>query len=92
MRRNFQKNYKGENMILEIQTLEDFETALSKLQPGQVAEVTYSTYDILFPPGEPDELARERAYNLAKKLDCTIQNQPAMQRILFLKSDQSIAG
>jgi hypothetical protein len=46
--------------------------------------MSYAVYELVFPPGEPDELARTRAWAFAEKYGCTIKNQPSEKRVLFL--------
>src|SRR2546421_1672250 len=57
--------------------LDDLGDKLAALNPGDVAEVPYDVYASLFPPGEPDDNARMRAYNFAKAHDCTFDNWPS---------------
>jgi hypothetical protein len=45
----------------------------------------YSVYEILFPPGEPNERAGERAYNFAKQHGCVIENRIAEQQVWLKK-------
>jgi hypothetical protein len=66
-------------------TLEEFKTTLTNLQPGKAADVPYEIYDTLFPPGEPDQGAREKAYNFAKACGCVIDNRPKDREVLFVK-------
>jgi hypothetical protein len=47
----------------------------------------YDCYSTLFPPGEPDASARERAYKLAMQTGCEIDNQPDEQTVWFVKHD-----
>jgi hypothetical protein len=42
-------------------TLNDLKTGLGILKPGQMLSMSYAVYELIFPPGEPDELARTRA-------------------------------
>jgi hypothetical protein len=66
-------------------TLNDLKTGLGILKPGQMLSMSYAVYELVFPPGEPDELARTRAYALAEEYGCTIKNLPSEKRVLFLK-------
>ena len=66
-------------------TLDDLKTGLGILKPGQMLSVSYAVYELIFPPGEPDELARTRAWALAEEYGCTIKNLPSEKRVLFLK-------
>ena len=47
--------------------------------------MSYAVYEFIFPPGEPDELARTRAYGLAEEYGCVIKNLPSEKRVLFLR-------
>src|SRR5450759_1886235 len=66
-------------------TLDDLKTGLGILKPGQMLSVSYAVYELIFSPGEPDELARTRAWALAEEYGCTIKNLPSEKRVLFLK-------
>jgi hypothetical protein len=37
-----------------------------KSEPGQMLSMSYAVYELIFPPGEPDELARTRAWAFAR--------------------------
>jgi len=66
-------------------TLDDLETGLGILKPGQMLSMSYAVYELIFPPGEPDELARTRAYGLAEEYGCVIKNLHSEKRVLFLR-------
>lgn len=66
-------------------TLDDFRERLAELAPGQAAHVPYEIYEGLFPPGEPDQGARGRAYEFAKANGCVIDNRPGNREVLFVK-------
>jgi hypothetical protein len=66
-------------------TLDDLKTGLGILKPGQMLSMSYAVYELVFPPGEPDELARTRAWAFAEEYGCTIKNLPSEKRILFLR-------
>jgi hypothetical protein len=66
-------------------TLDEFEGVLRQLQPGQGAHLSYDTYRELFPPGEPDEAARSRAYEFARSHSCQIENHPNERVMVFYK-------
>ena len=68
--------------------LDDLGDKLVALNPGDVAEVPYDVYASLFPPGEPDDNARMRAYNFAKAHDCTFDNWPSDRIVIFVKSSK----
>lgn len=67
-------------------TLDEFGAALTSLPPGKAAHVPYDIYEILFPPGEPDDGARGRAYDFAKHHSCIIENRPRSREVLFVKT------
>jgi len=66
-------------------TLDDLKTGLGILKPGQMLSMSYAVYELVFPPGEPDELARTRAYGLAEEYGCVIKNLHSEKRVLFLR-------
>jgi hypothetical protein len=66
-------------------TLEEFENVLKQLTPGQGAHLPYDTYQQLFPPGEPDETARARAYGFARSHSCQIENHSNDRVVVFYK-------
>jgi hypothetical protein len=41
-------------------TLDDLKATLSSMPRGQAVHVPHEMYELLFPPGEPDENARAR--------------------------------
>lgn len=67
-------------------TLEEFRAELAALKPGGAIGLPYDGYELLFPPGEPDEGARKRAYKFAKDNSCTISNHQAERIVFFIKS------
>jgi hypothetical protein len=66
-------------------TLDDLRTQLQALAPGKMAGIHHDVYADLFPPGEPDERAREACSNFAKALGCRIENKPAEQTVWFVR-------
>jgi hypothetical protein len=66
-------------------TLDEFAATLMSLPPGNAAHVPYDIYEVLFPPGEPDDGARGRAYDFAKDHGCIIENRPSGREVLFVK-------
>lgn len=66
-------------------TLGEFGSTLRQLTPGKAAHVPYDIYEELFPPGEPDQNARARAYEFAKANGCVIDNRPKQREVLFVK-------
>jgi len=68
-----------------ITTLDDFGSLLDGLTVGQHAALPYSVFDMLFPPGEPDDGARARAYMFAKSHGCKIENDQRAKEVLFIR-------
>ncbi|HWV41312.1 hypothetical protein [Pseudorhodoplanes sp.] len=66
-------------------TLDDFSKKLNELASGQYAQLDHDTYAILFPPGEPDERAREACYKFAKDRGLRIENKPEHRVIWFVR-------
>lgn len=66
-------------------TLSDFGELLDGLTVGQQAELQYDVYELLFPPGEPDQDARVRAFNFAKWHGCRIDHQPPAAKVIFIR-------
>jgi len=66
-------------------TLDEFEGVLKQLTPGQGAHLAYDAYRELFPPGEPDEAARARAYGFARSHSCQIENHRSERVVVFYK-------
>jgi hypothetical protein len=73
-------------MKVVVETLGEFEAALKAMTTGQIAQMHYDVYAILFPPGEPDQDARARAAAVAKAHGCTISNWPELPQVIFTKS------
>ena len=67
-------------------TLEDFRETLDGLKLGQSADVPYHVYAMLFPPGEPDQVARKRAYDFAKAAGVAIDNQVEARVVRFYRN------
>jgi hypothetical protein len=66
-------------------TLAELETTLKQLRPGEGAHIPYEMFAELFPPGEPDEQARVRAYEFARASSCQIENHFNDQVVVFYK-------
>jgi len=66
-------------------TIDDLREALVGLVHGQRASVTYDVYTEIFPPGEPDVLARKMCYEFARSLGCRIENHISEKEIWFIK-------
>jgi hypothetical protein len=65
--------------------LHDLDAAMSVARPDQIISVSYEIHALLFPPGEPDENARERAYNFAEQRGFVMENRIAQAHICFKK-------
>jgi hypothetical protein len=65
--------------------LEELDVILRDLQPGQGARVPYDVYELLFPPGEPDDGARGRAYRFARERGVRIDNRPDDNSVWFYR-------
>ena len=74
-------------MKIEVETLDELRKVLQEMKPGNAGGLLYDSYSTLFPPGEPDASARERAYKLAMETGCEIDNQPDEQTVWFVKHD-----
>ncbi|MZR14238.1 hypothetical protein GQE99_14540 [Maritimibacter sp. DP07] len=68
-------------------TLDEFGRILGGLEPGQGAFMRHSSYEMLFPPGEPDQGARERAYKFAREHGCKIDNSSEQKFIWFYREN-----
>jgi hypothetical protein len=66
-------------------TLDELRSLLGGLSPGKAAHISYDVYELLFPPGEPDQGARARAYEFAKSNGCVIDHRSAKREVLFVK-------
>ena len=71
-------------------TRHELEAALHNLSAGQAVHVSYDLFSELFPPGEPDGEARQRALRLAMANDCYIENRTQKQEILFVKKQSGL--
>jgi hypothetical protein len=69
-----------------MRSLLELRAVLEGLEPGKTAEVPYSVYEALFPPGEPDQTARDRASSLARECGCVISTKVALKVVCFAKS------
>ncbi|ACL57231.1 hypothetical protein [Methylobacterium nodulans] len=67
-------------------TQDELERLLIGLQPGQEACIHHDVYASLFPPGEPDDGARGRFYEFARRYGCTIMNDPPHDEICFRRA------
>jgi hypothetical protein len=66
-------------------TLDEFEGLLKQLTPGQGAHLSYEACQELFPPGEPDQTARARAYEFARSHSCQVENHRDERVMVFYK-------
>ncbi len=69
-------------------TLDDLRKTLEELPPGKMAGIHHDAYADLFPPGEPDERAREACYNFARALGCRIENKPQQEQTVWFVKDK----
>jgi hypothetical protein len=69
---------KGEQAM----TLNDFHGLLCGLSVGQSCTLPLDAYELLFPPGEPDQGARARASAFARSRGCEIQNPTVGGQVL----------
>lgn len=65
-------------------SIDDLRREIYACPKGGAVGLDYETYADLFPPGEPDDRARERALGFARGLGCTIDNRPAERRVFFV--------
>jgi hypothetical protein len=66
-------------------TLNDLHDVLCQLPVGQICSLPYNVYELLFPPGEPDDGARGRAFQFARAHGCVIENNPQIHEVAFTK-------
>jgi hypothetical protein len=57
-------------------TLEELGKTLDQVKPGQYATISHDLFAESFPPGEPDERAREACLKFARQHGCRIENKP----------------
>ncbi len=67
-------------------TIGDLRAEIAACPQGGAVGVPYDTYADLFPPGEPDEGARQRAWQFARDNGCAINNRSAEEVVFFVKS------
>jgi len=58
-------------------TLDDLHDLMCGLSVGQTCSLHLDVYQLLFPPGEPDQGARVKAFKFAQTRGCEIQNPTA---------------
>jgi hypothetical protein len=66
-------------------TLDDLKTELAAQEPGEETCVAYGQYALLFPPGKPDQGARNAAVTFAKANGRTINNRKDDNFVCFVK-------
>jgi hypothetical protein len=67
-------------------TLDEFSENLKLVGADQAASLPYDLYADLFPPGEPDDGARQRCYKFAQSHGFRIENKPDLQLIRFIRN------
>jgi hypothetical protein len=67
-------------------TLDEFSESLRMVGVGKYASVPYDLYDDLFPPGEPDQGARERCAKFANSRGFRIENKPELRTVWFVRN------
>jgi len=63
----------------------ELESQLDALPSQGKLGLRYDLYADIFPPGEPDENARQECYALAKRRRCTILHDADRQTVWFQK-------
>jgi len=66
-------------------SLEDLKSELAAMEPGEETCVAYGQYALLFPPGEPDQDARNAAVAFAKANGCTVSNRRDDNLVCFVR-------
>ena len=66
-------------------SLEDLKSELAAMEPGEETCVAYGQYALLFPPGEPDQGARNAAVAFAKASGCTVSNRRDDNLVCFAR-------
>lgn len=66
-------------------TLPELESQLNALRSQEKLGLPYDLYADIFPPGEPDENARQACYALAKRCNCRIFRDADQRTISFQK-------
>ena len=65
--------------------LDDLSKAIAECPAGQSTRIGYDVYKRLFPPGERDEGALEKAWKFAKENGCTINHRVKEKAVFFVK-------
>ena len=66
-------------------TYDDLRAKIIEMAGGSYASIPYELYERLFPPGEPDQAAREACFNFAKAHGCRIENKPSFREVWIIK-------
>ncbi len=66
-------------------TLEELGKALSDMPRGSFVAIHHDLFAELFPPGEPDERARDACFKFARQHGCRIENKPGQGELWFVK-------
>jgi hypothetical protein len=65
--------------------MDELINSLASLTPGQCASVPYELFEDIFPPGVEHDPAKEAAYHVAKRFNCSIENRPHERAVYFVK-------
>jgi hypothetical protein len=66
-------------------TLEELGKTLDEMKPGNFAAIHHDLFADLFPPGEPDDHAREACNTFARQHGCRIENKRGQSELWFVK-------
>jgi hypothetical protein len=70
-------------------TLDDLKAQLAECPAGGAIGVPYHTFADLFPPGNLDDGAHERALKFAEANGCTIEDRWMNEIVFFIKPKQA---
>jgi hypothetical protein len=73
-------------------TLDDLGKELAKHDPGYGIGIDLPTYRHLFPPGEPDPVARKMAQEFASANNCTVHYEAYSGAVFFRKKKPNEVG
>ena len=65
--------------------LSSLRNEIAACSPGGTVVITYEEYGKLFPPGEPDVDAREKAWTFARENGCWLLIRPSETVVEFVK-------
>lgn len=71
--------------MTQITTLGALHDLLCRLVVGESCTLPYNVFELFFPPGEPDDGARGRAFDFARQHGCVIDNRTSAQEVIFKK-------